>query len=173
MNREELLNWLHALSFNYIDPSSDWEDIGFSERPIWVNSKGYGFLSCDDPSEVCWEGSGVSQEKWFSIRDKLSKGELLYSDIQGTSLVDLMSEIVWETLEHDANINDYLEGLLGLPEEELNAIYAMNSWDGWDFFSTEEEFKNAYERDWCDIAWDELGDDELLEWYKRLNESEY
>ena len=170
MSREELLKWLHNLPFNYIWPSSDWDDIGFTERPIWINSKGYGYLACDDPSEVCWEGSGVPLEKWSSIRDKLSKGKLLYSDIQGTSLVDLMSEIVWEALELDSNINDYLEGLLGLPDKELNTLYAMNSWDGWGFFSTEEEFKNAYERDWCDIAWDELKDDDLLEWHRRLTE---
>ena len=170
MNREELLNWLHSLTFNYIDPSSDWEDIGYTERPIWINSKGYGFLACDDPSEVYWEGEGVPQEKWAYIRGRLSRGELIFSDIKETSLIELLGEISWESFDLEDNVNECLEGLISLPEKQLNHIYAMNTWNGWHFFATEEEFKRSYERDWCDITWDELPDDELLEWYRRLTD---
>ena len=177
MNREELLKWLHALSFSYIEPKSDWDDIGFTERPIWVNSKGYGFLACDDPSDACWIGNGVKQEKWYFIRSKILKRELLYSDIQGTSLVDLLDTMTWFTpytkFELSDNITEYLQDLLDLPERELQNIYGMADFAGWLFFESEIEYRQKYERNWCDVAWDELEYNELLEWYKRLNESEY
>ena len=173
MNREELLSWFHSLPFNYIDPP-DVEDIGFTERPIWINTKGYGYLACDDPSEVCWAGSGVAQEKWSYIRDKLSNGKLLYSDIQGTSLVDLLSTMTFCTpyikFELSDDISEYLQDLLVLPENEIEKIFGMADFAGWLFFESESDFKQKYERDWCDVYWDELEDDELLEWHRCLTE---
>lgn len=172
MSREELLDWLHSLSFNYIEPESSWEDIGFTERPIWVNSKGYGYLACDDPSDACWIGEGIEQKKWSSIRDRLLKRELSYSDIQGTSLVDLLNVMTWFLpyikFKSSDNITEYLQDLLTLPEKAVLNIYGMADFAGWLFFDSEIEFKRKYERDWCDIIWDELQDDELLEWHRRL-----
>ena len=92
MTREEMLSKLRALPFALIDPSSDWEDIGFTERPIWVNSKGYGYIMCDEPCST-YEVEGVSLEKWNTIHSKLTARTLLLEDIEGTSLVELLDEI--------------------------------------------------------------------------------
>ena len=168
MIREEMISKLHTVHFAYIDPPADWEDIGFSERPLWVNSKGYGYLACDDPSDIYWTGVGVQCDRWTIIRNKLNERSLTFVDISGTSLEELIQEIVWEDLNDEDNITDYLVGLLDLPEEKVDTIYAMNSVEGWIFYSTEDAFKKAYERDWCDYKWEELDDRMLTCWIKRL-----
>ena len=50
MTRDEMIQKLASVSFCLIDPSSDWKDIGFTEREIWVNAKGYGYIMCDEPT---------------------------------------------------------------------------------------------------------------------------
>ena len=168
MLREEMLNKLHTLDFQYIDPPSDWEDIGFTERPIWVNSKGYGYLSCDDPSDNYWVGKGIEQEKWETIRKKLANGTLQFEDIEDTILKELLDVVSYGEFYEDADPCEYLDGLLELPADHLNQIYCMDSLDGWRYYSTEEEFNKAYGRDEYDYAWDELTDDVLVCWINRL-----
>lgn len=36
MTRKEMLDILHGVEFELIDPPSSWKDIGFTEREIWV-----------------------------------------------------------------------------------------------------------------------------------------
>ena len=48
MTRDEMLNKLHALKFCIFWPG-DWEDLGYTERPIWASSVGYGYYACDEP----------------------------------------------------------------------------------------------------------------------------
>lgn len=43
MKRKAMLALLADLPFAMIWPDS-WEDIGFTEREIWVNGKGYGYI---------------------------------------------------------------------------------------------------------------------------------
>ena len=45
-----MLNKLQGIGFAFIDPASGWEDIGFTERVIWVNAAGYGWVACDEPN---------------------------------------------------------------------------------------------------------------------------
>ena len=45
MSKDEMLNKLSHLRYCVLWPG-DWEDVGFTERPIWVNHKGYGYYSC-------------------------------------------------------------------------------------------------------------------------------
>ena len=168
MLREEMLNKLHTLDFQYIDPPSDWKDIGFTERPIWVNSKGYGYLSCDDPSDNYWVGKGIEQEKWETIRKKLANGTLQFEDIEDTILKELLDVVSYGEFYEDADPCEYLDGLLELPAGHLDQIYCMDSLDGWRYYSTEEEFNKAYGRDEYDYAWDELADDVLACWIDRL-----
>ena len=168
MTREEMLNKLATLNFKYIDPSSEWEDIGFTERPIWINSKGYGYLACDDPSDNYYECPGIEQEKWNSIRTKLAEGTLQYDDIDGTSAVDLLDIVSSGDFDEDKNLCDYLMKLLTLPENAIEKIYCIQDYDDWVYFSSEGEFKKAYERDEVDYAWDELDEEILVQWINRL-----
>ena len=164
MTREQMLKKLKSLDFSYIDPLPEWTDVGFTERPIWINSKGYGYLSCDDPSDMYWIGEKVEQHKWKSIRKNLREGTLARKDIEGTSLVELLEDIAL-----DDNVCEYLEGILDLPDIlKEDFIYVMNSIEGYVFFESKQKFDDAYKRDWCDYSWDELDNEILKEWINRI-----
>lgn len=160
MTREEMIAILHTLPFAYVD---DLPDAGFTERPLWVNSKGYGYLSCDDPSDYCWDGEGIAPQKWESIRESIASNSLQLDDLQDTSLVELLDVMYFGEFPEDENPCEYLRGLLALPVNPVEHIYCMNTIEGWQFFATEEAFKAAYERDWCDYEWTELSDESLAE----------
>lgn len=169
MTRTEMLHALSCVPFALIDPLSEWEDIGFTERPIWVNSKGYGYIMCDEPCSSC-EVDGVPLEKWKTIRQKLADGSLKLEDIEGTSLSDLLVEITHGYFDKDEDdLCEVLGGLAELPSEQLECIYGVESDEGWQFFSTQEEFNEAHERDWADVTWEELDDEMLAEWLDRLS----
>lgn len=91
MNREKMLNILHTVPFALIDPPSSWKDIGFTEREIWVNAKGYGYMMCDEPT-ARGNVSGVERDKWQTIRKKLMEKSLTFNDIEETSLIELLDE---------------------------------------------------------------------------------
>lgn len=48
MTREEMLVDFGKLRFCVLWPGN-WEDIGFTERPIWISSEGYGYYFDDEP----------------------------------------------------------------------------------------------------------------------------
>ena len=50
MTREEMLKELHSLDCRIFWPKK-WDDIGFTESQIWVNSKGYGYFYSDEPND--------------------------------------------------------------------------------------------------------------------------
>ena len=170
MTRTEMLQILSCVPFTLIDPPSEWEDIGFTERPIWVNSKGYGYIMCDEPCSTC-EANGVPLEKWKTIHSKLEDRTLLLTDIEGTPLVELLDEITKGCFsEHDDELSDVLSGLTALPVDKIDCIFGLETHDGWQFFSDEETFNKAFERDWCDFSWDELSDEMMEEWLDRLSD---
>ena len=167
MTREEMLDILHDVRFALIWPPSSWEDIGFTEREIWVNSKGYGYIMCDEPT-YRGEVPGVEQAKWTSIRKKLMAKALTFEDLKGTSLIELLDIVTFNEYCEDDDPCDYLEGLLDLPDDQLGCIYFLQTFDGWEFFDSEEVRDNMLERDECDYEWDELSDEMLAEWINRL-----
>lgn len=170
MTRIEMLQTLCRVPFALLDPLSEWEDVGFTERPIWVNSKGYGYIMCDEPCSSC-EVRGVPLEKWKTIHCKLVEGSLCLEDIEGTSLVELLDEITLSDFdEEEDNLCEILSGLRSLPAEQTDRIWGIETFDGWQFFTTEAAFKKAYERDWCDYAWNELSDEILHQWIERLTD---
>ena len=158
MTREEMIAKLQTLTFAYVDYLPDTD---FTERPLWVNAKGYGYLACDDPSDRCWDGAGLSSEKWTSIRKQLSMKTLKLEDLEGTSLLGLFDIMYYDGFLEDEDPCLYLEELLTLPEDSLDHIYCMSTIEGLKFFSNKEDFRKAYERDWCDCKWEELSDDTL------------
>lgn len=173
MTRTEMLEKLRAVKFELIDPPSEWKDIGFTEREIWVNSKGYGYIACDEPTWY-WEGPGISKEKWAEIREKIENDELFLDDIRGTSLYDLLDDYNYpikdDNFDFDYPLPDLLSNILNLPENTLPELYCMDTIEGLQFFDSKEKFTQAYERDWCDYKWDDLEDEMLAKWITRLSQ---
>lgn len=170
LSREEMLDKLHSVEFQYLWPG-DWKDIGFTEREIWVNSKGYGYLSCDEPNGSCWYGDGLSKSEWLRIKEKLENETLEFSDFQGTCLENALNELYvcgYDPDDDYSEPNKVLKTLLDLRNGAVGKLYACLEEDGPVFFDNEEEFRKFYERDWCDYAWDELEDDILEKWVERL-----
>lgn len=168
MNREKLLAILSDLPFTMIWPGN-WDDIGFTERPIWVNAKGYGYIKCDEPCASI-EVDGLPLEKWREVLTKLNNDTLQMSDIKETSLADLLHKVTYGYFDEDEHsLCDVLQGLLQLSDEKLDRIFGLESIDGWQFFSSEEKFNGIYERDWADEYWSDLEDDMLYEWIDRLS----
>lgn len=167
MNRGEMLNILHAVPFALIDPPSSWEDIGFTEREIWVNAKGYGYIMCDEPT-ARGNVAGIEREKWSTIRKKLMEKSLTFDDIKETSLIELLETVSFGEYCENADPCEYLEDLLEFPEEQVSEIHFLQTIDGWMFFESGEELERVLERDWCDYEWDDLSDEMLQCWINRL-----
>lgn len=159
-----MLQKMKNLDFRYIWPGN-WKDIGFTERPIYLNGKGYGYIYEEEPCDN-WKLESFSNEKWQVIRKKLQSGKLVLDDLSGTALEG--EEDIWDMLSETDDVCDLLSGLMRLPEELDEHIYCVSSFDGYDFFATYEDFKEAVERNDCDYKWEDLSDDVLEMWVERL-----
>lgn len=177
MTRDEMLNTLAKTSFRYIDPPSEWIDIGFTERPIWVNGKGYGYIMCDEHIE-CGECDGVVQEKWSIIISKIKDEKLFLQDIEGTSLAEFVNEWfdslydVQGTEDESGAVSTFFKGLLNFQGVAPKKIWWVEDPEGrWEpqFYFDRQDFDKAYERDWCDFSWESLEDDNLITWIERLS----
>lgn len=168
MTREKMLEMLADLPFAMIWPES-WDDVGFTEREIWVNCKDYGYVMCDEPSAV-WEGQGLSAQEWEVIAPKILDKSLTYQDIKGTVLEVLLDSLGYECncVGSDfAGVIDNLEGLLDL-SDPCGYLYAMATFDVPQYFDKKADFKAAFERDWADEKWEDMSDDLIAEWINRL-----
>lgn len=160
MTREKMLNKLGEIDYLELWPSDDWSDIGFTERRIWLNRSGYGYIACDEP-DVYYKISKVPAHKWHMIRDKLARKQLTIDDIQGTSLSKL-------DYAFSDDLNEDLKGLLLLPETMDEYFFCAVTLDGNIFYNTEAEILEDIKRDECDVFWTDLLDSELEKWVNRL-----
>lgn len=94
MSRDEMLNKLSHLRYCVLWPG-DWEDVGFTERPIWVNHKGYGYYSCDVPCSFM-QIENLTEQYINCVRQKLSDGTLTVEDLKGSPLEN--SPFAYDTL---------------------------------------------------------------------------
>ncbi len=79
---------LSGLHYNLIWPDSAWEEVGFTERPLWINNKGWGYIAEDEPCDL-GEIEAISEDKWKIIKEKLQNKMFKYKDIENTSLIEL------------------------------------------------------------------------------------
>ena len=167
MTREEMLNKLQGIGFAFIDPASGWEDIGFTERVIWVNAAGYGWVACDEPNTFYGKLDPIPDDVLYNIKERLRDGSLVFEDVAGTSL----TEIPFCTLD-DENLFEFLKGVLELPDKLGTEFYCVDTIDGIEFCTSEKECQKLLMRDWCDIKWEELNDKMLRIWIDRLAEED-
>ena len=160
MIREKMLKRLSGIDYLELWPSDEWGDIGFTERRIWLNRSGYGYIACDEP-DVYYKIPPIPDQKWRDIRDKLIKKQLTRDDIQGTVLSKLDYAI-------GDDLNEDFKGLLLLPEDMGKYFYCSVTLDGNMFYNTEEEIFADIKRDECDVLWADLPDSDLEEWINRL-----
>ncbi len=168
MSREEMLNKLSRLRYCVLWPG-DWEDVGFTERPIWVNQKGFGYYSCDVPCSFM-HIENMTKEFIDCVRQKQSDGTLTVEDIKGSPLEN--SPFAYNTFVDEEPLVSFLDDLAASPISNKETFFCGEDVDGWCFFDTEEDLIQAFEMDYCDSAWDEMDEDELSEWCTRLFEEE-
>ena len=163
MTRIEIINKLSALRYCVLWPDR-WDDIGFTERPIWVNHEGYGYYFDDEPCRFTTI-VGLAPTDVRVIKDKLARGELTYGDIQDTPLVEFFE------MDED-NFEDYIPEFANLPDSFDSCIYCGADFDGWSFYSTEEELIQAFSKDSSNynfgVKWVDMDDNLLQAWHDRL-----
>ena len=162
MTREEMIALLSKVQYSII-----WEgasNVGWTEHQLWVNGKGFGYFMCDEPTQS-WEGPGVGTEKWALIKEKILNGTIVYGDIKGTSIEDML-DALWLGAYNFEDEDELSFSLAGLAKTDFPAgyFYAMETVDGTHYFGTKGAFQSAYERDWCDESWELMEDEFLEEW---------
>lgn len=169
-NRSEMLNTLKKVEFCYIWPPSDWEDIGFTERPIWVNGLGYGYVVCDDIIGH-YAGRGPTEELWERIKLYIEREEVTLESIKGEFLSELIDGL---ELCDDEEVNDCLKEMVEADIGACNYLLALNGLDETVFMPLDKEedwndkFKQYVDRDYADYYWNDMSDEELEEWIKRI-----
>ena len=167
MERAEILARLSQLTFCALWPG-DWADIGFTERPIWVNSSGYGYYLCDEPCSFFVIDNCSAAHVRF-LKEKMLSGELAQEDVDKSPIAVLLDAY------DDSSRDEYLKLLDKVSMFNSIRFFAGETNDGWELFGTAEEmtlFFDQYARDfYCEgEAWNEMSDKQLQLWYARLFE---
>lgn len=164
-----MLLLLKHIHFNVLWPEHSWEDIGFSESPIWIDGLGYGYYSCDQPN-IYYKAARIPNGKWKQIRQKLADRTLMPEDLADTSLSKMY--FCENTEEFSC---DYILSLLALPEIMEDYYYCADGYGEARFFRTKEDMAIAI-RNECgnhETLWKELPDERLKIWVERLCDGKY
>ncbi len=167
MKREEILRQLCKLRYCVLWPQN-WEDIGFTERPIWIDDKGYGYFS-DDETCRFFEIKGMSRDFLRNIMTKLAKNILTPEDLIGTPLHK--SAFVREDFVDEEVLTPFLNELEKSPFCYKESFFCGECSEGWEFFNTENELIHAFSKDYdYGELWENMSDEELSIWFIRLFE---
>lgn len=169
MTREEKIEILHNLPYTLIWPG-DWDDVLGTERELWINNFGYGYIMCDEPT-AHWEGNGLDEATWLPIQEKIKNRTIEYTDIVGTVLEELLEVLLCDDYckEDAENLYEILDGLLELKNGPTGYFYALAT-DTIEplFFDSEAAFKEQFEKDYADEYWEDMDDSLLQTWIDRL-----
>lgn len=164
MDRNSILNLFSKLRYCVLWPGT-WNDIGFTERPIWVCREGYGYFFDDEPCSFATI-RGVTQAQVKELKEKLARGLLTVSDIEGSPFGSL--NLFCDSEYFSARLEDFA----GLPDSFSDCIYCAEGVDGWAFFNSEAALVDAIAKDGKDFnfgaKWVDMDDECLKVWYKRL-----
>ena len=172
MIRTEMLKILHSVPFNVLWPDTlSCDDIGFTEHPIWIDGKGYGYYFCDQPCTY-YEMKRIPDKRWRDIRQKLTDDILSIKDLEGTPLMTILEDYQYDA---DDYICDQLLTLLNLPERTEDFFYCGFDEDEPHFYNSKEELVSAISRIHNDhnTCWEELSDEQLQHWIEGLQEGGY
>ena len=172
MTREEMLNKLHKLRFCIIWPSN-WEDIGFTERPIWVSPAGYGYYACDEPCRF-EKVEDIPNDVVEDVKKVVKIGDKYNCDVENlTSEIIENSDLksVFADLEID-EIECQLQFIASIPSSDEKTWFCGEGYDGWVICKTEQELIDCFEKSSSDYnfgeSWDDLSDQILAVWIERL-----
>ena len=161
--RKEMLQKLTSTQYTELWPHDSWDDIGFTENRLWVNDKGYGYFMCDE-SNIYYRAKTPSHEKWCIIQEKIQNKTLTAADIEATSLKRLYFLCDLDGVD----LCDALKPFLRLHNQIGDYYYCAEKDDKAMFFASADQFWTCFTRDWCDVQWTELPDDQLAKWMDRL-----
>ncbi len=172
MTRDEMLNKLHALKFCIFWPDN-WENIGFTERPLWVSSAGYGYYACDEPCRF-EKVENIPNDVVRDIKKLVEIGDKYDCDVEAmVSKIIKKSDLgsIFSTLEID-EIGLQLQFITSIPDLDEKIWFCGEAYDKWIFCKTEQELIDCFEKDNNDgyfgESWDDLSDQLLTEWIDRL-----
>ena len=105
-----------------------------------------------------------SHEKWCIIQEKIQNKTLTAADIEATSLKRLYFLCDLDGVD----LCDALKPFLRLHNQIGDYYYCAEKDDKAMFFASADQFWTCFTRDWCDVQWTELPDDQLAKWMDRL-----
>ncbi len=167
-SRDDMLKELSTLDYRVFWPNA-WEDVGFTEREMWVNGAGYGYFSCDEPNGRICVLEPFDTKRWKNIKEKMKNDSLTLMDVVDTPLEPIFEDYYTEDDTDFSRFNH----LLDLTDEASSSrIYGIVF--GWEirFFSEAKDALEARKRDNVDVKWTDLPDNELALWIERLHSGE-
>lgn len=182
MTREKMLSQLRKLRF-----CAYWSgvDVGFNERPVKIDSKGYCCYSFDEPCNFIIIKS-IPIENLNSAFCGIEE-EMLYDDnFDLTAIYEhILEPLKIKTIE-DIGISNSLEPIemvrllydlkQFLKDKSLKSslVFCGDSMGDWLFFDNEEALIDSFAREmtYYDGEWEDLSDEELLEWIEDIDDAE-
>ena len=179
MTRDELLNELKSVEFCAV-PTVMTMDMGIQYDYVYPEGAGSGFGGMG-----MWPAyfiSGIENGKWIEIKQKLKSEMLTVDDLEGTELgifANNLFEDYYGACFRTIDLNDMLRGLIDLPDDLPDRIYILFDmgdigYEGHrpEFYIHKKDLLEAFQDAYCtDIEpWDEMGTEELQEWYERIDD---
>jgi len=164
-----MLHKLNKLRYCVFWPGG-WDDIGFTERPIWASSEGYGYIMDDEPcSFYVIKDLDVAGELKKELLSKIDNNELTFDDIERTPLIEI--PVVYENIS-DECLDNYLWFVKYILMHDKDCFFCSSTYDGLELFDTEAEMIGTLENRACfdngGIKWAEMKNNELEAWCERL-----
>lgn len=176
--RKEIINHLENIGF-CCTPTVVTPDMGLEYDYASSKGAGTGFGGMGSwPAHII---ERIELNRWLLIRTKLENSEVTLEDLVGTSLFGFAKDILdhyYGALFRNISLSDMFSGLLSVDNAFVNDMYCLFDFadSGYDghrpiFYANEAEFLEDFEGWYCYDnfqSWDELSDEDLLEWYWRI-----
>ena len=173
MKREEMIREMTKLPVRAV-PVVYTDDIGIVYDYIVPEGAGQGMGAF-----VQWPVlhlKGVEQSQWDMIRQKIEEEMLRPEDLTGSSLEVLADWMKNCNPRYYEELSESFSELTELSEISPEVLYCLfdvsGGYDEPRFFDDEEIFMEEFRSSYCNApcTWETLEDDEIEEWYNRINE---
>jgi len=181
-NRNELIAELKTIHFSAV-PTVVTFDMGLEYAYVSAEGCGakYGAMGRWPLIKI----EKVEENQWHHIRDKVADGSITISDLENTSLYEFGDDVLnhyYGGMFREIHLPEMMKDLLDLPETLTGDFYCLFDLgdSGYEdhiplFYETEQGCIKAFRRGYCNdmVSWDDLSDDDLLEWSKRIENGEF